>query len=256
MTDGQYLQLQHTLRALEWSAPVERLDVLLKTAATTQWSALEFLEQVLQTELEARQERVVARRTRQAHFPYLKTLDSFEFAFQPSVNERQVRDLATMRFVSHAENLILLGPPGVGKTHLAVSLGLAAIAQDLSVLFVSLPDLLEQLSRDLKADRLSLRLQALCRPQLLILDEMGYFPIDKRAAQFLFQLISRRYQKGSIVLTSNKSYGEWGDIFADTVLATAMLDRLLHQSVTLNIRGNSYRLKDKLRQPPQTSATA
>ncbi len=256
MTDTPlYTHLQTTLARLQWSVSLDVLDSLTQQAVSQNWSPLQFLDGVLQSELNARLEREVARKTRQARFPFLKTLDQFDFAFQPSINERQIRDLATMRFVAHAENLILLGPPGVGKTHLAVSLGLSAIMQGFSVLFISVADLLEQLARDTKTDRLSLRLQNLCRPQLLILDEMGYFPIDKRAAQFLFQLVSKRYHKGSIVLTSNKSFGEWGDIFSDTVLATAMLDRLLHQSITVNIRGQSFRLKDKLRQP-QPAASA
>jgi DNA replication protein DnaC len=124
---------------------------------------------------------------------------------------------------------------------------MCAIQQSMSVVFVSIADLLEQIARDAKADRLTQRLQLLGRPKLLIIDEMGYFPLDRRAGQFLFQLVSRRYPRGSIILTSNKSFADWGDIFADPILATALLDRLLHASHTLNIRGQSYRLKDKLK---------
>jgi DNA replication protein DnaC len=133
----------------------------------------------------------------------------------------------------------------VGKTHLAVSLGGAAIMQGISVVFFTVADLVDLVQQDVKEDRLERRLHALCKPQLLILDEMGYVPLDQRSAQFLFRLISRRYQKGSIILTSNKSYGQWGDVVSDYVLATAMLDRLLHYSTTMNIRGESYRLREK-----------
>jgi DNA replication protein DnaC len=258
MTEPLYEHLQQALSSLELTATAFHLDSLSARAAAENWSALEFLDALTQTELAARAEQTIRRKLRQAHFPFHKTLDEFDFAFQPSVNERQIRDLATMRFVAHAENLLFLGPPGVGKTHLAVALGMCAILQGRSVLFYALPDLIQQLARDAKTDRLSQRLQALARPQLLILDEMGYFSLDKRSAHFLFQLVSRRYQRGSIILTSNKSYTEWGDIFSDTVLAAALLDRLLHQSLTVNVRGSSYRLKDKLKviSPPHKTKEA
>lgn len=253
MTEATYQQLQQTLRALDLGSMALHLDDLAAQAATNNWSALEFLDTLAQTEVAARAERDVQRRLRAARFPFQKTLDEFDFVFQPSINERQIRDLATLRFVANAENILFLGPPGVGKTHLAVSLGLCAILQGFSVVFYSLPDLIQQLAKDAKADRLHQRLQALVRPQLLILDEMGYFSLDKRSAQFLFQVVSRRYLKGSIVLTSNKSYTDWGDLVSDSVLASALLDRLLHQSVTVNIRGSSFRLKDKLK-PVMTAA--
>jgi DNA replication protein DnaC len=256
MTEQLYERLQTALHSLELTAMPLHLDRLSAQAAAENWTALEFLDALTQTELAARAEQHIRRNLRAAHFPFHKTLDEFDFGFQPSVNERQIRELATMRFVTHAENVLLLGPPGVGKTHLAVALGMCAILHGLSVVFYALPDLIQQLARDVKTDRLNQRLRTLARPQLLILDEMGYFSLDKRSAQFLFQLVSRRYQRGSIILTSNKSYTEWGDIFADTVLAAALLDRLLHQSLTVNIRGASYRLKDKLKviAPPSQKA--
>ncbi len=247
MTEALYPHVQAALSSLQRTTMVQHLDDLTQQAATHNWSALEYLDNLTQLEVSARFERDVQRKLRLARLPFFKTLDQFDFAFQPSVNERQIRDLVSLRFVANTENVLFLGPPGVGKTHLAVSLGMAALTSGLSVLFYSVADLLDQLTHDARADRLARRMTALCRPQLLILDEMGYFALDKRAAQFLFQLVSRRYQRGSIILTSNKSYNEWGAIFPDHVLASAILDRLLHHAVTVNIRGNSYRLKDKLR---------
>ncbi len=255
MTEALYSRVQAALSSLQLTTMAAHLDDLTRQAATENWSALAYLDNLTQVELSARFERDVQRKLRQARLPFFKTLDQFDFAFQPSVNERQIRDLVSLRFVSNTENVLFLGPPGVGKTHLAVSLGMAALTSGLSVLFYSVADLLDQLTHDARSDRLAQRMQTLCRPQILVLDEMGYFSLDKRAAQFLFQLVSRRYQRGSIILTSNKSYNEWADIFPDHVLASAILDRLLHHATTVNIRANSYRLKDKLR-PSASSENA
>ena len=245
MSALSYDRVQQHLARLKLTRMADHVDMFAELAAKEGWTYLAFLERLLDAEVSSRYERDVAMKLKLAHFPFPKTLEEFEFAFQPSLNERQVRELATLRFVANGENLLLLGPPGVGKTHLAIALGMAAIAQSLSVYFLTVSDLLEMLHRDAQDDRLDHRLRMLCKPKLLILDEMGYFPLDRMVAQFLFQLVNRRYLKGSIILTSNKSYGDWGDIFADQILATAILDRLLHHSTTLNIRGNSYRLREK-----------
>ena len=245
MSDLLYEKVHARLEQLKCKSMADQMDAVAQQAAQAEWSYLEFLDHLLDVELVARQDRDVTMKTKLAHFPFHKRLDTFDFSSQPSVNERQMRELATARFLAHGENILLLGPPGVGKTHLAIALGIEAIAQRHSVYFLTMVDLLEMLNRDAKEDRLTHRLRTLCKPKLLILDEMGYFPLDRMAAQFLFQLISRRYQKGSIILTSNKSFGDWGDIFTDHVLASAILDRLLHHSTTINIRGHSYRLRQK-----------
>lgn len=203
---------------------------------------------MLQEELAAKHERYLKTRTRLAKLPYHKTLDQFDFKFQPSIDERRIRDLATLRFVEHQENFILLGSPGVGKTHLAVALAMEAITQRKTVYFTSSHDLVQTLQDEHRTGTIHQKMRAYTKPDLLLIDEIGYRKMDEIAAHFFFQIVSERYEKGSIVLTSNKSFGMWGDIFGDTVLATAILDRLLHHSTTINIKRElSSKRKEKSR---------
>ena len=247
-------QLRERLQNLKLDCMAENLDGLCEQAASEEWSYATFLAQLLEDELAAREQRRLAVTTKMARFPFHKTLEQFDFAFQPSVEKRRIQELASLRFVSGGSNVLFLGPPGVGKTHLAIGLGLKAIEAGLSTYFVSVPELIDQVHHDAQRGQLVKRMQQLCKPKVLILDEMGYLPLERPIATFLFQLIAKRYEKGAIILSSNKSFSDWGELFTDQILATALLDRLLHHSTIINIRGQSYRLKEKRQagvfQPP------
>ena len=245
MSDLAYARVRDQLQRLHLPHVLTRLDALRSEAATAQWSCVDFLDHLLGEELAAKQNKRVAMGIQIAHFPTPKTLDGFDFKFQPSVDARLVRDLATGRFVGHGENVLIIGAPGVGKTHLAVALGRAVVEAGHSVLFTTATELLAALAKAESEGQLAERIAFYGKPKLLIVDELGYLPFEKRGAHLFFQLVTRRYERGSLLVTTNQAVIHWGAVFGDEVLAAAILDRLLHHSHTMMISGESYRLRQK-----------
>jgi DNA replication protein DnaC len=245
MTTPQLQRLRSHSHHLRLYRIETELPTLLEQAAKREISYADFLDEVLSLEVRSKSEKHLAMRIAMARFPFHKTLESFDFKFQPSIDPKVIRELATGRYIESGDNVLFLGPPGVGKSHLAVALGLKACEQGVRTLFSTATALLATLGKAFAENRLEEKLKALAQPQLLIIDEIGYIPIDRHGANLFFQLVSRRYERGAIILTSNQSLGAWGDVFGDPVIATAVLDRLLHHSITVNIRGESYRLREK-----------
>jgi DNA replication protein DnaC len=237
--------LSPMLTRLKLTAMRDQLDTLLDEVSRRQLNHREALEFLCGAEIARKDQRRIAMGTSIAKFPCVRTLEGFDFKAQPSIDTKQIRELATGRWVANGDALLFQGPPGVGKTHLAIALGREAIARGYSVLFVTAITLVALLAKAAQEGRLEERLTHFASPKLLIVDELGYLPFEKSAAHLFFQLVSRRYEKGAMLLTTNRSVGEWGEIFGDTVIATAILDRLLHHSHVITIRGDSYRLREK-----------
>jgi DNA replication protein DnaC len=240
-------RLEKQLTALRLQAIAEQYADLAAEAARQSWTHIDYLVRLMDAESVRRDQASLVRRVEAARFPTLKTLEQFQWSWPKKINRTQVQNLFRLSFVETRTNIILLGGVGLGKTHLASALGHAACAAGHSVRFVTAVEIINSLTAAQIANRLALELKKLLRPSVLVIDELGYLPIDKTGADLLFQVISQRYERGSIILTTNQPYKAWAKVFNDdATLASAVLDRLLHHAETVIIEGRSYRMKDQV----------
>lgn len=243
---SNYNKLLNNLEVLKLDKIRNYLPNYLETITSKDITFVDALLDLTEKEIEFKNERASKIQVAVSAFPFEKGLSDFDFDYQPSINKKQIYDLATLRFLENKENILFYGNSGVGKTHLAVSLGIEAAKKRHITYFISCHDLITQLNKAHSENRLEAKLKHYAKYKILIIDEIGYLPIDKQGANLLFQLIAKRYEKNSTIITTNQMFSKWGEVFSDPVIANALLDRLIHHSHIIKIKGASYRIKDKI----------
>lgn len=241
-------KLNNKLDILELEKVKEILPDYIHQTAKNQPPLTESLNYLLEEEIKFKDERASEGIIHGANFPFRKTLKDYDFSFQPSVNENQIKEICNLSFIDKKENIVFIGNSGVGKTHLAVSIGIEAAKHRNSVYFITCHNLMQKLNKAQKENRLDKQLQHLAQYKVLIIDEIGYLPVDHQGSNLFFQLIAKRYMNKSTIVTTNMPFSRWGEVFSDNTLASAVLDRLLHYSHIIRITGNSYRIKDKIQE--------
>ena len=245
---NNYNKLLNNFEKLKLDKIKELYPYYIEKITKENFTLTDALYELTNKEIEYRDERASQIQITVSAFPYKKEIEDFDFDYQPSINKNEILELNTMGFLERKENILFIGPSGVGKTHLAVALGITAAKKRYSVYFISCHDLITQLNKAHFENKLEQRIKHYSKYQLLIIDEIGYLPVDKQGANLFFQLIAKRYEKHSTIITTNMNFSKWGEVFSDNILANAILDRLLHHSSVININGNSYRIKDKIKQ--------
>lgn len=243
---SNYVELLNNLEKLGLTTFKDNLDNALDSITKKEIDIIRALLELTSAEIKHKNEKAKFACVRTANFPFIKDFNDFDFSFQPNVNEDYIRDFANFRFIEKQENILFVGASGVGKTHLATAVGIECARNRYSTYFINCNDLLNNLKRAYMENRLEARLKHYSKYKVLIIDEIGYLPIDETTANSFFQLINKRYEKNSTIITTNKPFAKWGEVFGDVVIANAILDRLLHHSHIVKISGNSYRTKGKI----------